>query len=237
MVDLPEPKAIIFDLDDTIVASATDSGTLWMQLCEWYSPLIGLDAVKLMEAIDGARNWYWDDDKRRFIGTSDLFKARREIVALAFSNLGIDNTEVGNQLADIYTTQREDTITLFPGAIDTLKHFMKRGFKLALLTDGGSEFQRKKINKFNLGTYFDYILVSGEFGTQKPDEKVFLHTLEQLGVPAGETWMVGDSLARDISGAKKVGIYGIWVDWRKEGLPEEPAVRPDRIVNTISELI
>ena len=39
-----------------------------------------------------------------------------------------------------------------------------------------------------------------------------------------------------ISGAKALGLYTIWVDWRGDGLPESSPVRPDRIIRSISEL-
>ena len=49
--------------------------------------------------------------------------------------------------------------------------------------------------------------------------------------------MVGDSLEWDIAPAQKLGIYGIWVDWRNEGLLESATVKPDRIITAISELV
>jgi len=237
-MDLQEPRAILFDLDDTIIAHGTAGDKCWRELCDRFAPLIGgIDAVRLMEAIDEARNWYWDDPERHRRERLNLVIARRELVTLAFSNLGIDDTDIAFQLADAYSTEREEGVTLFPGAIDTLKHFLNQGVKLALVSNGSSEFQRKKIERFNLEPYFDCITIEGEFGAGKPDERVLLHTIEKLGAVAGDAWMVGDILEWDVAGAQKVGIYGIWVDWKGEVLPESTAIRPDRIVNNISELI
>lgn len=57
---------------------------------------------------------------------------------------------------------------------------------------------------------FDYILIEGEFGAGKPDKSVFIHVLEKLDVAPQESWMIGDNLEHDMSGAQRVGImvYG-----------------------------
>jgi putative hydrolase of the HAD superfamily len=209
--DLREPKAILFDLDDTIIAFSTVSGRLWKDLCKRFTPHVdGLDAEKLLEAIDKSRNWYWDDPDRHRRGRLNLFVARRELVSLAFSDLGIDDTETANRLADAYSTEREEAVTLFTGAIDTLKYYRNKGLKLALVSNGGSELQRKKIDRFNLEPFFDCITIEGELGVGKPDERIFLHTLEKLDVSTTEAWMIGDDLERDVAAAQKLGssVYG-----------------------------
>jgi FMN phosphatase YigB (HAD superfamily) len=49
--------------------------------------------------------------------------------------------------------------------------------------------------------------------------------------------MVGDDIDRDIAGAQKVGIFSIWLDWKGHGLPDSTAVKPDRTIHTLTELI
>jgi putative hydrolase of the HAD superfamily len=155
---------------------------------------------------------------------------------MAFSRLGIDAPELAVELADAYAEMREGGAHPFPGAIDTIQHFRDGGVRLGLVTNGGAEMQRGKIERFGLVPYFDCILIEGEFGAGKPDKSVFRHILEQLGVTAGDTWMVGDDLQRDIAGAQALGLFTIWVDWRGGGLPESSPVQPDRIIGSITEL-
>ena len=45
--------------------------------------------------------------------------------------------------------------------------------------------------------------------------------------------MVGDDLARDVQAAQRLGIFAIWVDAAGSGLPENSAVRPDRIIRSL----
>jgi putative hydrolase of the HAD superfamily len=166
-----------------------------------------------------------------------LFNARREIVERAFASLGIDDINAAHELADTYSTRREEMVKFFPGSIDTLDYLKSSSKKMALITNGASDMQRAKIERFGLAEYFDYILVEGEFGAGKPDKSVFTHTLGVLGASPEDTWMVGDDLNRDIAGAQSVGIHAVWVDWARKGLPETSTVSPDRIVSAISELI
>lgn len=232
------PEAILFDLDDTIIAHGVVADSCWQELCRKFAPHVkGLEAEKLLNAINEARDWYWNDPERHRRGRLNLVVARRELVSLAFSSLGINNTDIANQLADAYSTEREEDVVPFSGAIDTLENFRNRGIKLALVSNGSSEVQRRKIKRFKLATFFDCIIIEGELGVGKPDERIFVHTLKKLNASPTSAWMVGDDLERDVAGAQRLGIYGIWVDWRGEGLPELSTVQPDRIIRNISELL
>jgi putative hydrolase of the HAD superfamily len=237
LVKLREPAAIIFDLDDTLIAHSTAGDACWRELCGRFAPSMGgIEAEKLYEVLIATTEWYWGDPERHRRGRLNLISARREAVALAFSKLGIADSALSDRLADAYSVEREETVELFPGAIDTLSHLRARGIRLALATNGAGEVQRKKIGRFGLEPFFDCIVIEGEFGCGKPDKKIFTHALERVSVPAREAWMVGDSLVWDIAGAQQLGIYAVWVDWRGKGLPESAAVRPDRIIKSISEM-
>jgi len=232
----PLPVAIIFDLDDTILAYG-DPEECWRTVCGRFVSRVGVSSVdELLVAINEARDWYWGDLERHRQGRLVLSDTRRQIVAMAFSHLGIDAPEVAVELADTYAEMREGRAHPFPGAIDTIQHFRSQGVRLGLVTNGGSEMQRGKLVRFGLVPYFDFILIEGEFGAGKPDERVFFHMLEQLGVTATDTWMVGDDLQRDIAGAQTLGMFTVWVDWRGGGLPDSSTVQPDRIINHLSEL-
>jgi putative hydrolase of the HAD superfamily len=156
---------------------------------------------------------------------------------MAFTRLGRDDLELADKIADAFSAEREATSSLVPGAVDTLESLRKRGIRLALITNGGSEMQRAKIQKFGLAPFFDNILVEGEFGCGKPDEAVFLHSLEKLKVSPSDAWMVGDDLERDIAPCLPLGIFSIWVDWKGTGLPSSVKVEPDKIVRNIGELL
>jgi putative hydrolase of the HAD superfamily len=49
--------------------------------------------------------------------------------------------------------------------------------------------------------------------------------------------MVGDNLAWDIEAPQKLGIYAVWNDYDKAGLPKNTTVVHGRIIHSISELL
>jgi len=49
--------------------------------------------------------------------------------------------------------------------------------------------------------------------------------------------MVGDNLEWEVTAPQRLGIYAIWFDSEGRGLPRDSAVRPDRIVRALSELL
>ncbi len=88
------------------------------------------------------------------------------------------------------------------------------------MTNGGSEGQRAKIERFALAAHFDYIGIEGEVGCGKPDRGAYDAALRSLGASPEDTWMVGDNLDWDVAGAQAAGIYGIWLDKDGTGLPQ-----------------
>lgn len=232
------PKAILFDLDDTIISFDGVCEPAWEKICTEFAPKMGMtDATVLLNAIRETRQWYWGDPDRHRIGRLDLDNARREVVGLALKTLGYPEVACAVELADGYTRLQEEMIHLFPGAIETLEELTRRGIKLALLTNGNKAKQRAKIDRFNLQRFFQTCLVEGELGFGKPDLRVYGKALEELGVGADQTWMVGDNLEWDVAAPQKLGIYGIWNDYCGKGLPLHSGVVPDRIISNIRELL
>jgi len=108
---------------------------------------------------------------------------------------------------------------------------------MALVTNGDKSQQRRKIETYDLARFFEVIVIEGEFGAGKPEEIVYRHALERLGIAAAEAWMVGDHIEWDVAAPQRLGLRGIWVDRDRTGLPEGTAVRPHRIVREFCELL
>ncbi|MBN1428458.1 MAG: HAD family hydrolase [Anaerolineae bacterium] len=232
------PSAIFLDMDDTILNATGSVDCCWREACETYAPqLMPFTSDALNAAIRAYSSWYWNDADRHRRGRLQLELARREIVEEALRRLGIDRRDIAYQLADRYSTLREAAIEPFPGAIDTLHRLRDRGSRLALLTNGNAISQRRKIDKYGLSSFFEIILIEEEFGVGKPDQRIYLHALEQMKVGPDEAWMVGDNLEWDVAGAQQVGITGIWIDLEGAGLLQSSIVKPDRIIRSLAELM
>ena len=232
------PGTILFDMDDTILADDAVSERCWELVCRDFSSRIeGLGAGNLLGVIREARRWYWSDFDRSRRGGRQLTTARREILDLSFDRLGFADNALRDEMVDSFNGRKPTMVEAVPGAMETLHTLRRQGTKLGLVTNGNGAAQRAKIDRFGLEHLFDSILVEGEFGVGKPDRRVFLQVLKELHAPPEDAWMVGDNLLGDVGGAQGAGIYGVWVDWREQGLPESSPVRPDRIIRAVSELI
>ncbi|MGD9158408.1 MAG: HAD family hydrolase [Desulfobacteraceae bacterium] len=232
------PKGILFDLDDTIIAYGEISKPIWKQVCNEFSvENEGLEPDLLYDTIKEISRWYWSDPERHRIGRSDLNRARREVMEMVFEKLDVDDTSLAYIIADTFQRRKEEELYLFEGAKETIEYMYKNNVVLALMTNGEMEKQRAKIEKFDLEKYFNVIMIEGEQGFGKPDERIYIKTLEGLGLKPEECWAVGDNLEFDVGGPQKLGIFGIWNDYAKKGLPKDSPVVPDRIINSIQELI
>ena len=232
----PSPSAVFFDLDGTILDWQSGMETTWLATCEEHCDGSYVPTA-LHEAIRTRRTWYWRDPERARTGRMNLDEASREIVRQAFADSGLQNRELAHNIANEYRRRRIETIAPYAGAIETLTAFRARGTPMALLTNGDAANQRRSVDRYGLAQYFDCILIEGEFGVGKPDERVFRHALATVAATPETTWMIGDNLEADIAPAIGMGMHGVWVDTTGDGLSADTPVRPDRIVRAISELV
>jgi putative hydrolase of the HAD superfamily len=232
------PRAIFFDLDDTIINDSSNIEDGWLTaVSSEQAALRGLEVTTVVAGIYKVRDWYWADPERHRVGRADLRAASAWIVGEALRRLGYKEPAVTKRIAELYRDIREGGRSLFPGAIEALEGVRSLGIQTALLTNGDSKGQRAKLVQFDLARHFDYVCIEGEFGCGKPDERVYQGALSALKVESQETWMVGDNLEWDVAAPMRLGITGIWLDRFATGLPEGSTVKPQRIVTAISELI
>jgi N-acylneuraminate-9-phosphatase len=79
---------------------------------------------------------------------------------------------------------------------------LRKNYLLAIITNGPSNAQWEKIHKLGLNmgnnSLFDCILVSGDCGYEKPDQRIFLAACNYLNVNPHDCVMIGDKLDADI---------------------------------------
>ena len=237
------PRAILFDLDDTILRAYGAPEVRWLTVCtELAAELEPLSPAELVPAVLAFSRQFWADADRHRMWRVRLSEARREVVAGAFAALvaagrRAPSAQVAQRLADRFSSFCEENMCLFPDAHEVIDKLKAHGVRLALITDGAAEPQRAKIVRFELEARFDHIQIEGEHEFGKPDERAYRHALQKLGCEASETWMVGDNLEWEVIAPQRLGIYAIWFDGTGSGLPPDTQAKPDRIVRTLSELL
>ena len=190
-------RAILFDFDGTLAINRSDTqetGLRWLRrlnapathhraLLESYPRFERLPGpITLASALEGTYRHC------HLIPPSDL-------------------TEIATELIAEYTAQ----MRLLPHTLDMLRDFAD--FPKAIVTNGPSDVQRAAIKAVDLEEFFQSIVVSGDadVGVRKPSSRPFLIACERLGVAPAESLMIGNSLPKDIEGARAAGLHALYI--------------------------
>jgi putative hydrolase of the HAD superfamily len=92
-----------------------------------------------------------------------------------------------------------------PGMYDTIRTLRAAGFGTALLSNswGCDEYPRA-----DFPGLFDTVVLSGEVGMRKPEEEIFLHAAQTLGLPPAECVFV-DDMPANVAAAQACGMTGV----------------------------
>lgn len=83
--------------------------------------------------------------------------------------------------------------------------------------------------------FVDVLIDSEDIGCRKPDPRIFHVAAAALGVEPAETVMVGDSLPRDMAGARAAGMRHVWV--AGPGVPRaQPCCPGDPVIQALADL-
>jgi len=250
-------RAVLIDLDDTLIVdeavsreafqavaryardrhgaeverfardAAEQAGALWEAgPCQAFCSNLGISAFECL----------WG----RFEGEGELSRLRKwalgfreQVFDHALREQMIESAEGSRDLAEAFSRERRLLQRLMPDALETLTRLSAK-YALGMLTNGAPDLQREKVVASGLEGLFKEVVISGVYGIGKPRPEIFLHLTDRLGIAPGETVMVGNSLERDIGGARNAGITSIWL--KVPGSEEHAAVEPDFTITGLAEL-
>ena len=109
-----------------------------------------------------------------------------------------------------YRRAKEGAMALYPHVRTTLMELLRRGLKLAVLSDAPRLQVWLRLSELRIEHFFDTVVTFEDTGKKKPASLPFQKALTQLGVNKDEAIMVGDWAERDIKGARKVGMKTVF---------------------------
>ncbi|HZO94389.1 MAG TPA: HAD family hydrolase [Candidatus Baltobacteraceae bacterium] len=121
------------------------------------------------------------------------------------------------------------------GARETLLALRRRGVPLAVLTNGWTPLQQKKIAHALGEGIVGTILVSDALRALKPARAAFDALVAALGVPRTHVWYVGDNVVGDVVGALQAGLRAVWFDSDGTSYPQD-LPRPTLRITDLREL-
>jgi putative hydrolase of the HAD superfamily len=125
-------------------------------------------------------------------------------------------------------------------ALAVLDELKKHGYRLGLISNAAdADDARALIERFQLGSWFELMLISAEVGYRKPHPQIFELALDFFKAQPDRVLMVGDKLGADILGAKNAGLTSVWITrraHRDDNLAHEDTIRPDAVIQALGEL-
>lgn len=182
-------KAIIFDLDDTLIKSKIN-----------YKRMKNLIIEFLVSA--GVTYGLLNKDMLNF----EIINAAKTDLTGKVNQCEIEKilNKVNDIMNEVELKSLED-VELMDNALSTLKELKKMGLKAGIVTNGCRKYVEEIINRFCLGKYIDAIVARDDVSNPKPDPEHLLRVLEILNVPVEEAIFVGDHWI-DALCAKKAGV-------------------------------
>jgi putative hydrolase of the HAD superfamily len=109
-----------------------------------------------------------------------------------------------------YRRAREAALVPYPHVNITLVELLKRGLKLAVVSDAPGREAWLRLCYLNFHHIFDYVVTFEDTGERKPSPVPFRKSLELLAIQPHEAIMVGDWAERDMVGAAAVGMTTVF---------------------------
>src|SRR5688572_18287263 len=222
------PRAVFFDVDFTLIyPGPTFQGAGYQRFCAPHG--IDVDPSRFSDAVLAASVIL--NDEQDHIYDPDIFvRYTRRII----EGMGGTGPRLDACATEIYTEWAAcQHFILYDDVTPVLRELAARGIKVGLISNSHrclASFQQH----FELHGLIAAALSSSEHGYLKPHPSIFESDLRLLDVSASESVMVGDSLAHDIEGARRVGMRGILVQRSPAGAAAAPPDVP--VIRGLSEL-
>lgn len=202
-------RLVIFDLDDTLIDFATTRQTAYKQMGTLLEQE-GFDAQAYLQAcppVDRTLFSLFEQGKL----TRAEYRARR--FREPFDAIGaVASDEFVIRLNTLFMDVVNDTPVLYDDVQPVLARLREQGIRTAILTNGPSDGQRRKLKATGLGEQVDHVAIGEEQGFSKPLPQAFHSVVGRFGVGNGETLMVGDSPLLDYDAALSAGLQALLLD-------------------------
>ncbi|NMH69407.1 HAD family hydrolase [Bacillus sp. RO3] len=191
-------KAILFDLDDTLIDRDKAVENLFFILVEkCYEEVSHSKKTEMLKR--------FKEHDRKSYGYSD----KTNVLDSFFDDFPPSHRLPSDSIQDFWNHHFPQCFSVNKLMIAVLNE-IKSQVKVGIITNGTTERQTAKIKNTHLYRCFETIIISEDVGLTKPDKRIFELALNELNVKPEETLFVGDDLEKDMEGCQNANIKGIW---------------------------
>ena len=216
------PKALLFDLDGTLLDSVPDlAAAIDAMLLELEHAPAGESAVR-----------HWVGNGARVL----VERALADALNCAEASLVVEQVDRAHQcFLKHYEQVCAERSQLYPGVREALDRWSARGVLMACVTNKPEQFTGDLLASFGLDHYFSSVISGDTLPVKKPSPEPLLEACRQLGVTAQQAVMVGDSRS-DVAAARAAGMPVACVSYGyNHGVPIEQS-EPDAVVDSLADL-
>ena len=148
---------------------------------------------------------------------------------------------IAEELSFLYDYERVKNMRR-PHVAETMEALHRMGKRLGIISNIiSTSFVPHILREYGIAQYMECVVLSSEAGVRKPNPVIFEIALQQLGVKAENVAYVGDTLSRDVLGAKNANLgLMILIDnpaiaHRDKGL-QGKGIEPDIRINDLAEI-
>lgn len=205
-------KAFLFDLGNTLIEYPRPEEL--KANCADFIP----DEKISQKILNRTLELYRQDRLASFRDLHEATIKKALVQALSEEGYRFDDQKTLNLMKEIYQFGFARHAKVIDGARQLLSILKGKGIKLGIVsnTPFPGSFYINDLERFGLLPYFQTLVWSSDFGKRKPSPEIFEKALNNLKVKAQEAVFVGDSLDRDISGSRGVGMQSIWFSRKKK---------------------
>ncbi len=223
---LIEPKAIFFDYGGTLDAD----GIPWKEHFQSIYESMGVRVPR--ERFD--RAFYDSDDSLTAEGLDgvSLADTLNEQVRRVLAGLGMPDPALREKIAGAF---RRDSVRKVEENKPVLMRLKSR-YKLGIISNFYGNLPAI-CEELGLSPLFDVVADSRRVGHIKPSAELFNYALSAVGVQPERALMVGDSLKRDMQGAKALGMPHVLLVDRNHSAPPQTCCPRDGVIRAIPGLL
>jgi HAD superfamily hydrolase (TIGR01549 family) len=222
--------AVLFDVDDTLLDFRASEAEACRAVFDLYA-IAGLSSDIFLAAFQNANDITWDLYMEKRI-------TRAEVADQTFENLArllpmSDHVDTHAAALTFDTAFAEHSVAE-PDASRVLASLHGRCLAGVISNHEQPAVQRRRLAASGLAAFLDVVVISGDIGIEKPDPRVFDHTLQLLGMTAEQCLFVGDSIISDDAGAQNAGMDFCWYR-RHHTAPFAPTTAV-KVIESLTEL-
>lgn len=221
------PKAILFDLDDTLWPIAPVIVQAEQVLHDWLAE--HAPGVARQFSIDSLRQARLALLAQHPRFRHDLGALRRAGLLAAFEQAGEDTAKVEPAMTAFFAAR--NAVVPYDDVLPGLSR-LKGRVLVGSISNGNADLQA-----IGLSDHFKVSLAAHQLGCAKPDSAIFLAACKELGVDPADAVYVGDDVLLDVQGAQRAGMRAVWMNRCASSAHLEHEVVPDAIVSNFHELI